>query len=435
MPRLGFRERKPNFDELKKNSLKSWLTKTVLLLSIVSLLNDVAGELLYPVLPLYMAGIGYGAVWIGVLEGFAEAIAGLTKGWFGEWSDKRGMRLPFVRLGYLISALSKPLLAAFASAPWALFMRSSDRLGKGIRTGARDALLAEEAGIHKGKVFGFHRSLDTLGAVIGPVLALTWLAFHKGEGYQSLFYFALIPGLLCVLLLFFVKEKKTAKTNFTLSRSPFSSFSYWKRATPAYRKLTGALLAFTLFNSSDMFLLLMIKHLFENGITIYFNGPTFISGDMVVVGFYIFYNIIYALVSYPAGAIADKYGPKRMLLIGFICFALAYCGIGIASISGTANLAFVLACFSIYGIYAACTDGVSKAWISVLCRNEDKGLALGLFSGLQSFATLVASVTAGLAWTFIHPAAVFFSAAAMSGIIIFYITFAVKSPDRNNHIN
>src|SRR6187551_3233551 len=166
------------------------------------MLNDIAGELLYPVLPLYMASIGYGAIWIGMLEGFAEAVAGLTKGWFGEWSDKRGRRLPFVRFGYLISALSKPMLALFASAPWALLMRSSDRLGKGVRTGARDALLAEEAGHHKGKVFGFHRSFDTLGAVIGPVLALTWLAFHKGENYNSLFYFALIPGLLCVLLLF-----------------------------------------------------------------------------------------------------------------------------------------------------------------------------------------------------------------------------------------
>lgn len=435
MPKLRFNACNLNFGVLKIARLKSWLSKTVLLLSIVSLLNDVAGELLYPVLPLYMASIGYGAIWIGVLEGFAEAIAGLTKGWFGEWSDKRGMRLPFVRLGYLLSALSKPLLATFASAPWALFMRSSDRLGKGIRTGARDALLAEEAGAHKGKVFGFHRSLDTLGAVIGPVLALTWLAFHKGENYKSLFYFALIPGLLCVLLLFLIKEKKVAKTSFTLPRSPFSSFSYWKRSTPEYRSLTGAILAFTLFNSSDMFLLLMVKNIFKSGITIDFNGPAKINSDMLVVGFYIFYNIIYAVASYPAGVLADKFGPKRMLLIGFICFALAYGGIGFAALGGASDIAFVLACFLIYGFYAACTDGVSKAWVSVLCRKEDKGLALGLFSGLQSFATLAASVTAGLVWTFIHPATVFFSAAVMSGVIIFYITFAVKSPAKPIHIN
>jgi MFS family permease len=417
---------------------RNWLTKTVLLLSIVSLLNDVAGELLYPVLPLYMASIGYGAIWIGVLEGFAEAIAGLTKGWFGEWSDKRGMRLPFVRLGYLLSALSKPMLALFASAPWALFMRSSDRLGKGIRTGARDALLAEEAGENKGKVFGFHRSFDTLGAVIGPLLALTWLAFHKDGNYKSLFYFALIPGLLCVLLLFIVKEKKTEKKSFTLSTNPFSSFSYWKRSSAEYRKLVGGIIAFTLFNSSDLFLLLLVKNIFKDGITIDFNGPTFIGSDMIVVGFYIFYNIIYAIASYPAGAMADKFGPKSMMIAGFACFALAYGGMAFAAlgwIAATASFAFVLGCFIIYGFYAAFTDGVSKAWISVLCKNEDKGLALGLFSGLQSFATLSASVTAGLLWTFIHPATFFFSAAVMSGIIIFYITFGMKSTDRTIQIN
>lgn len=417
---------------------KSWLSKTVLLLSLVSLLNDVAGELLYPVLPLYMASIGYGAIWIGVLEGCAEAIAGLTKGWFGEWSDKRGMRLPFVRVGYLLSALAKPLLALFASAPWALLMRSSDRLGKGIRTGARDALLAEEAGEHKGKVFGFHRSLDTFGAVIGPILALTWLAFHKGEDYKSLFYFALIPGLLCVLLLFLVKEKKVEKKKFTLTANPFSSFSYWKRASPDYRKLVGGILAFTLFNSSDMFLLLLVKNIFKGGITIDFNGPTAISSDMIVVGFYIFYNIIYAVASYPAGVLADKFGPKKMMLIGFSCFALAYGGMAFAAlgwIPGSMSLGFVLACFIIYGFYTACTDGVSKAWVSVLCDKEDKGLALGLFSGLQSFATLGASVAAGLIWVFIHPATVFFSAAVMSGIIIFYITFAMKSTNRKIQIN
>ncbi|MDQ3111580.1 MAG: MFS transporter [Bacteroidota bacterium] len=410
--------------------MKSWLSKTVLLLSIVSLLNDVAGELLYPVLPLYMAGIGYGAIWIGMLEGCAEAIAGLTKGWFGEWSDKRGVRLPFIRFGYLLSALSKPLLAAFASAPWALLMRSSDRLGKGIRTGARDALLAEEAGSHKGKVFGFHRSLDTLGAVIGPALALTWLAFHKEGEYKSLFYFALIPGLLCVLLLFLVKEKKSERKEFKVTTSPFSSFSYWKRAGSEYRKLVGAILAFTLFNSSDLFLLLLVKSIFKNGMTLYFDTPVAISSDMIVVGFYIFYNIIYAVASYPAGVLADRTGAKRMMIIGFICFALAYGGMAFTAlgcISEKASLGFVLACFVIYGFYAACTDGVSKAWVSALCKNEDKGLALGLFSGLQSFATLGASLAAGIIWTFINPATVFFSAAVMSVIIIFYITFALKS--------
>lgn len=408
--------------------MKTWLNRTILVLSLVSLLNDVSSELLYPVLPLYLASIGYGAIWIGILEGCAEAISGLTKGWFGEWSDRRGKRLPFIRFGYLISAFSKPLLAVFASAPWALFMRSSDRLGKGVRTGARDAMLADEARHdHRGRVFGFHRAMDTLGAVIGPVLALIWLAFHKDESYKSLFYYALIPGLLSFILLFLVKEKKQQRKQTSPSLSPFSSFGYWKRADKEYRKLIGGIIVFTLFNSSDMFLLLLVKMIFRDGITLQVNGPLAVSGDMIVVSFYIFYNIIYSLASYPAGAMSDKAGPKRMMITGYICFALAYGGMAIAASGYTHDLAFVSACFMVYGFYAACTEGISKAWVSKLCAKEDKGLALGLFSGFQSMATLGASIAAGLIWTFIHPSVVFLSSALVSGLTVFYLTFALKS--------
>lgn len=407
--------------------LRNWLTKTVLILSAVSLLNDVAGELLYPVLPLYMASIGYGALWIGILEGFAEAISGLTKGWFGEWSDRRGMRLPFVRIGYLLSALSKPLLALFASAPWTILMRSSDRLGKGIRSGARDALLADEGeAASRGKIFGFHRAVDTAGAVIGPSLALLWLAFHKGENYQSLFLYALIPGMICVLLLFLIKEKQKQIKSNRLPPSPFSSFAYWKNANPDYRKLIGGIVAFTLFNSSDMFLLLLVKLIFKFGIHI---GHYAVSSDMLVVGCYVFYNLIYALSSYPAGFLADKFSPKRMLIIGYGCFALAYGGMAFVAF-GHANLIVVLFCFLIYGIYSACTDGVSKAWVSVLCKKEEKGIALGLFAGLLSMATLIASIGAGLLWTFATPIFVFLSAACMAILIVFYLTFAVILPKK-----
>ncbi len=408
--------------------MKNWLTKTVIVLSAVSLLNDIAGELLYPVLPLYMASIGYGAIWIGILEGLAEAIAGLTKGWFGEWSDRRGMRLPFVRFGYLLSAISKPLLALFASAPWAMLMRSSDRLGKGIRTGARDAMLADIGGPEtRGKIFGFHRALDTSGAVIGPSLALAWLFFHKGESYKSLFLYALIPGLLCVLLLFLIKEKRSQAKVKGLPPSPLSSFSYWKNSNPAYRKLVAGIVAFTLFNSSDMFLLLMVKFIFLKGITF---GTFQVNSDMLVVGCYIFYNLIYSAFSYPAGFFSDKFGPKRMLLIGYFCFALAYGGMAIASAGYFSNLFFVLGCFVIYGIYSACTEGISKAWVSVLCKKEEKGIALGFFAGMMSISTLIASVMAGLIWTFTSPLFVFLLASLMAVVTIFYLIFAVKSPKK-----
>ncbi|UOQ74354.1 MFS transporter [Hymenobacter cellulosilyticus] len=145
-----------------------FLTRTIWLLSLVSLFTDLASEMLYPVMPLYLQSIGFSVVFIGVLEGLAEAVAGLSKGYFGQWSDRLGRRRPFVQWGYGLSALSKPLLAVLAAPWWVFLVRALDRLGKGLRTGARDALLADEAPAgRRGAVFGFHRALDTLGPCWG----------------------------------------------------------------------------------------------------------------------------------------------------------------------------------------------------------------------------------------------------------------------------
>lgn len=151
------------------------ITRTVWVLSLVSLFTDTASEMLYPVMPIYLKTIGFSIVLIGVLEGFAEALAGLSKGYFGQLSDNSGKRVPFVQLGYALSTISKPMMAIFTFPLWIFFARAIDRLGKGIRTGARDAILSDEATPQtKGKIFGFHRSMDTLGAVIGPALALLY---------------------------------------------------------------------------------------------------------------------------------------------------------------------------------------------------------------------------------------------------------------------
>ncbi len=407
--------------------MRSWLTKTVLLLSLVSLLNDVAGELLYPIVPLFMASIGYGAFWIGLLEGFAEATAGLTKGWFGEWSDRKGVRLPFVRVGYFLSAICKPFLPLFGNAPWAFFMRTGDRLGKGIRTGARDAMLADETDTNmRGKVFGFHRAMDTTGAVLGPALALIWLSFHKGENYKYLFYYALIPGLVAVLLLFLISEKrKTQKSK--LPPSPFSSFGYWKKSSSEYRKLVSGILLVTFFNSSDMFLLLLIKMDFVKGVYFF---DHFISSDMLVVGFYIFYNIFYAAISYPAGVLSDRFGPKKMLVLGYSCLALAYLMIALLTMGVIHGIPVVVFAFAVNGIYSACTDGVSKAWISMVCGKSEKGIALGLFAGFTSIATLMASVIAGIMWTIWGPIPVFTIPAIAALLAVLYLSFATHSPSK-----
>jgi MFS family permease len=169
------------------------------------LFADVASEMIYPVLPLYLNEIGFKIFWIGVLEGFAGFTAGISKGYFGKMSDEKGVRLPFIRIGYFLSSISKPIIALIAAPLWIFFSRAVDRLGKGVRTAARDALLSQQTTKeNKGKVFGFHRSMDTLGAAIGPVIALIFLVIYPGD-YKTIFLLAFIPGIISVLLIFLLK--------------------------------------------------------------------------------------------------------------------------------------------------------------------------------------------------------------------------------------
>lgn len=210
----------------------SYLTRAVWLLSLISLFTDLASEMLYPIMPLYLQSIGFSVFFIGLLEGVAEAVTCLSKGYFGQWSDRLGRRVPFVRWGYGLSALSKPLLAVLATPAWVLLARTVDRVGKGLRTGARDALLSDEATPeNKAKVFGFHRSMDTLGAVLGPTAALLWLAARPGQ-FRPLFLWAFVPGLLAVAFTLRLGERPAAPLPRPV-RPFWASFSYWRGAPPA----------------------------------------------------------------------------------------------------------------------------------------------------------------------------------------------------------
>ena len=199
------------------------ITRTIFILSLISLFADVASEMIYPVIPLYLKEIGFSVVWIGLLEGVANFTAGISKGYFGKLSDEKGLRLPFVKIGYILSTVSKPIIALFTAKLWIFFARTVDRLGKGVRTAARDALLSQQTTKeNKGKVFGFHRSMDTLGAAIGPIIALIFLILYPGE-YRTLFFIAFIPGVISILLIFLLKEKKTTSIN---SRQRWLSFIF-----------------------------------------------------------------------------------------------------------------------------------------------------------------------------------------------------------------
>jgi MFS family permease len=385
---------------LKTNQRKGFfysliITRNVWILSFVSMFTDVASEMLYPIMPVYLKSIGFSIVFIGVLEGFAEAIAGLSRGYFGNLSDTIGKRLPFVRIGYALSAISKPMMAAFVLPLWIFFARTTDRLGKGIRTGARDALLSDEATpATKGRVFGFHRSMDTFGAVLGPLLALLYLQAHPGA-YSTLFLLSFLPGMLAILLTLFIRERNSARAAGVAKPGFLSFLHYWRRSPAQYRSLASALLVFALFNSSDVFLLLKIK---EAGLA-----------DSTVIAVYIFYNLVYALSAYPMGLLADKFGMKRVFIGGLLLFATVYVGMAYAT-----TLPVFLALFFLYGLYAAATEGVSKAWISNICEKEDTATAIGTYTAFQSIGTLLASSLAGVIWYAAGPSVVF----ALSGGVV-----------------
>jgi MFS family permease len=380
-------------------------TRTIWMLSFVSLFNDIGSEMLIPVMPLYLKTIGFTALWIGILEGLAEAVVGLSKGYFGKLSDEKGSRLPFVQLGYFISNACKPLMALFITPAWVLFIKSADKLGKGIRTSARDAMLSDECSKeNKGKVFGLHRSMDTLGAAIGPAMALVFLFYYPGQ-YKTLFLFAFIPGSIAVIFTFLIKEKNKPQKKEIVVREKFlffSYFSYWKTASANYKKLIRGLLLFTLFNSSDVFLLLMAKQI---GID-----------DLHIIGVYIFYNLVYAVFAYPMGALADRIGMKTTFIFGLILFAIVYGGMAFVT---TERMLYVL--FFIYGIYAASTDGVSKAWIATLVAKEETATAMGFHASCTSIATMLASFIAGILWVSVHPTNMFLIAAM--GVLLSAIYF------------
>ncbi len=388
------------------------ITRTVLILSVVSLLADIASEMLYPVIPVYLKEIGFSVLLIGILEGVVNFTAGISKGYFGKLSDEKGVRLPFVKLGYLLSAISKPLMAIFVYPLWIFFVRTVDRLGKGVRTAARDALLSQEATKEtKARVFGFHRGMDTVGAVIGPTLALLFLFFYPGE-YKTLFYLAFIPGILSILLIFLLKEKKQPVS--TLGKGNFFSFfKYWKIASPEFKRVVPGLLLFALFNSSDIFLLLITKETIGES-TISFMGNTF-NADTITIAAYVFYNLVYAAASYPLGALADRFSFKKIILIGFSLFAVVYGGFAF-----NPSIEVIFTLFFVYGIYAAATEGVIKAWISNLAHKENTATAIGFYTSCESICALLASIIAGALWTNFGSPYTFTTTSAIAIIVIIY---------------
>jgi len=279
-----------------------------------------------------------------------------------------------------------------------------------LRTAARDALLSQNATKEtKARVFGFHRSLDTLGAAIGPTLALLFLILYPNQ-YQTIFVLAFIPGIISVALIFLLKEKKAPAS--TLGKGNFFSFfKYWKIASVDYKRLVIGLLILALFNSSDLFLILKTKQV--------------TGSDRLTIGAYILYNVVFALASYPLGAIADKIGIKKVFFGGLLLFALVYFLFGI-----TDSIVVIFSAFFIYGIYAAATEGITKAWITNMAHTSNTATAIGFYTSCESICTLLASIIAGAAWDNFGSSTSFFMTSFVAVLVIVYFILYLRNRNK-----
>lgn len=355
------------------------LSPNVWTLGLVSLFADISSELLYPIIPLFLTGVvGAPVAVLGVIEGFAEATASWLKTWSGQISDLTRKRKPLIFSGYFISAIAKPLMGL--STTWILlfFSRFLDRVGKGLRGAPRDALIADSTPpSDRGLAFGFHRGMDSLGAVIGPLLAILLLAHYKDD-LRMPFYWAFIPGVLSALFVFRARESPTQPRPQRASEK--IGIKNFNRLPVKLRYFFAAWLIFALVNSCDMFLLLKVK---EMGFTM---------TEVVLV--YALYNFVYATSSPYLGHLSDRLPRSSLLIFGFVIFGFVY----IALTQQLSSLQVVMV-FMTYGFYTAATDGVSKAFITDLVSDAERGTALGLFGTLQGIGALVASSVAGLLWT------------------------------------
>jgi len=372
---------------------KLGISKNVFVLGLVSFFNDVASEMIYPIVPIFLTSVlGAPVAVVGLIEGIAESTASVLKVVSGWLSDKFRKRKPFVIAGYSFSAISKIILSLAYSWPFVLFARFVDRFGKGTRTSARDALIAESSGtLARGRSFGFHRALDTLGAVVGPLIALLAIKFLDNN-FRLIFFLAFIPACIGVLLLIvFVKEKRKEE-----NLSPALNFN-WRNLDSSFKIFLLISFIFALGNSSDAFLILRAQNL---GLSV-----------VLVVLAYVLFNFTYAIFSMPAGIISDKIGPKKVLLSGFLLFSVIYLFFGLT------NASFILwLLFPFYGIYMALTEGIGKAYISNLVPQEKAGTAFGIYQTTIGLCTFFASLIAGLLWTYIGVSAPFIFGSVMAVI-------------------
>jgi MFS family permease len=400
-----------------EDTTKGKLPGNVIWLGIVSMLNDISSEILLRALPLFLSGVlGVSMTVIGLIEGVAETTSSLLKTFFGWFSDRIGSRKSFAAGGYMLSAVTRPLLLFASSWVFPFLFRFLDRVGKGIRTAPRDALIADSVTPeNRGRAFGFNRALDPLGALIGSLIAAGVLygigGFNKnpngaidGDVFKTLVLIALIPAALSVLaIVFFVHEKKK-NTSKSSARNAISFSGMGKN----FNRYLVILFIFTLGVSSDAFLLLRASSLGISPAEIF----------LIIA----FFNMVTTLSAYPAGRLSDKIGRRAVIVTGWVYYALIYIGFAFAS-----SELHIWILYISYGLYYGLTEGVEKALVADLVPANMRGTAFGLFNGVVGIAALPASLIAGLLWQQfgVHVPFIFGGAMAMVAAILLFLHLRV----------
>lgn len=373
------------------NEGKKGIPMNVILLGIVSFLNDVASEMVFPIVPIFLTNVlGVPTFIVGIVEGVADAASKIIMAWFGIISDRLQKRKIFVETGYAFATASHLIMSVASAWPIVLLARVINRAGKGIRTSARDAMITENSEKpQRGKSFGFHRTMDTMGGVVGPILSVILLILLKNQ-YRQLFLIAFVPAILGLILLWlFVSEKKKEPLGFKGMKFE------WGKANESIKIFMLISFVFAVGNSSEAFMILRAQNL---GLSV---SLTIIT--------YILFNFFYALFSEPAGIIADKIGGRKVLFSGFVLFALVYMAFGIIS-----DKYWIWFLFPLYGVFMALTEGVSKAYISKLIPHEISASAFGIYQTVMGIGAFLSSAIAGLLWSFVSVRSPFYFGGMMA---------------------
>ena len=390
----------------KQNQIFKGITKNIFILGLVSLFTDLSSQMVFPLIPLFLTTVlGAGAYAVGIVEGAAETAASLLKVISGYWSDKIKKRKSFVLFGYSLSSITKPLFAFANIWSFVLFIRVVERIGKGLRTAPRDAIVAESCDESvRGKAYGFHRAMDGIGSVLGAILAFLLLPVL---GYRNIFLLAFIPSIIAVLVILFIKEKNSPTKKETRETSIKLSF---KELSMNLRLFIIVSSIFALGHFGYAFLLLRAKDI---GLA-----------DNIAILLYVIFYIVYTICIIPFGILSDKIGRKPILIMGYLVFAIT--SIGLIFIS---NIYGILLFFVIYGIFYAMIDGIQRAFIVDLAPKHLKATALGAFHTSIGLVALPGGLIAGLLWDIICPEATFVYGFALS-IISMGLFIFVKSNTR-----